>query len=203
MDDVTRILPAIVGGDEQATGQLLTLVYDELRKLATQKLAQEKPGQTLQATVLVHEAYLRLVGAGDPGWSSRGHFFAAVEAMRHIVIEAARRKRTEKHGGQSPRHDLDEAGALDQRPTRPPSRAGLTIPQTACPRGVVNEIDWASASRPLFGRNFGDARSMSLTKRELSWSRRPGPIGGISGRDGAGRDPAHRSWVGVREIRTP
>ena len=109
MDDVTCILSAIERGDEQAAGQLLPLVYDELRKLATHKLAQEKPGQTLQATVLVHEAYLRLVGAGDPGWSSRGHFFAAVEAMRHIVIEAARRKRTAKAGGRWQRHEILDA----------------------------------------------------------------------------------------------
>src|SRR6516225_6880799 len=100
MDEVTRILSAIERGDEQAAEQLLPLVYDELRKLAAQKLAQEKPGQTLQATALVHEAYLRLVGAGDPGWSSRGHFFAAAaEAMRRILIEAARCKRTAKAGG--------------------------------------------------------------------------------------------------------
>jgi RNA polymerase sigma factor (TIGR02999 family) len=100
MDDVTRILSAIEQGVEQAAGQLLPLVYDELRKLAAQKLAQEKPGQTLQATALVHEAYLRLVAAGDPGWSGRGHFFAAAaEAMRRILIEAARRKGTAKAGG--------------------------------------------------------------------------------------------------------
>ena len=93
------LLSAIEQGDQHAAEQLLPLVYDELRQLAAQKLAQEKPGQTLQATALVHEAYLRLVGAGDPGWSSRGHFFAAAaEAMRRILIEAARRKRTAKAG---------------------------------------------------------------------------------------------------------
>src|SRR5262245_61304835 len=95
MTDVTHILSAIEQGDPKAADQLLPLVYDELRKLAVRKLAQEKPGQTLQATALVHEAYLRLVG-GDPrqAWSGRGHFFAAAaEAMRRILIEAARRKR--------------------------------------------------------------------------------------------------------------
>src|SRR4051794_17205566 len=101
-DDVTQILSAIERGDPQAAEQLLPMVYGELRKLAAQRLAQEKPGQTLQATALVHEAYLRLVG-GDadlPGWNSRGHFFgAAAEAMRRILVESARRKRAVKHAG--------------------------------------------------------------------------------------------------------
>src|SRR5262245_2004966 len=94
MTDVTRLLSAIEQGDAYAAEQLLPLVYDELRKLAAQKLAQEKPGQTLQATALVHEAYLRLVGPEEVRrWESRGHFFAAVaEAMRRILIENARRK---------------------------------------------------------------------------------------------------------------
>jgi RNA polymerase sigma factor (TIGR02999 family) len=94
MSDVTRILSAIEQGDPSAAEQLLPLVYDELRKLAAQKLAQEKPGQTLQATALVHEAYLRLIGAEtSQSWNSRGHFFAAAaEAMRRILIERARRK---------------------------------------------------------------------------------------------------------------
>ena len=94
MNDVTRILSAIEHGDPHAAEQLLPLVYDELRKLAAQKLAQEKPGQTLQATALVHEAYLRLVGAEQARhWDGRGHFFAAAaEAMRRILVESARRK---------------------------------------------------------------------------------------------------------------
>src|SRR6478736_4787831 len=93
MHDVTRILSAIEHGDPRAADQLLPLVYDELRKLATQRLANEKLGQTLQATALVHEAYLRLVGAEDPGWNSRGHFFAAAaEAMRRILVDNARHK---------------------------------------------------------------------------------------------------------------
>jgi RNA polymerase sigma factor (TIGR02999 family) len=108
MSDVTRILSAIGQGDSQAAGELLPLVYGELRRLAKQRLAQEKPGQTLQATALVHEAYLRLVGGEDPGWDSRGHFFAAAaEAMRRILIENARRKRAEKRGGSLERHELD------------------------------------------------------------------------------------------------
>src|SRR5437588_5586314 len=110
MNDVTRILSAIEHGDPQAAEKLLPLVYDELRKLAAQRLAREKPGQTLQATALVHEAYLRLVDVERvPNWDSRGHFFAAAaEAMRRILIDDARRKRTEKHGGNHRRLDLDD-----------------------------------------------------------------------------------------------
>jgi RNA polymerase sigma factor (TIGR02999 family) len=110
MKDVTRILSAIERGEPQAAERLLPLVYDELRRLAAQKLAQEKPGQTFQATALVHEAFLRLVGTDDPGWNGRGHFFAAAaEAMRRILVENARRKRSEKHGGGLRRVDLDGA----------------------------------------------------------------------------------------------
>jgi RNA polymerase sigma factor (TIGR02999 family) len=109
MTDVTPILGRIEQGESQAAAQLLPLVYDELRRLAARKLAQEKPGQTLQATALVHEAYLRLVG-GDPDrpWDGRGHFFAAAaEAMRRILIERARRKGRQKWGGDWRRVDLD------------------------------------------------------------------------------------------------
>jgi RNA polymerase sigma factor (TIGR02999 family) len=119
MSDVTRILSAIEQGDQAAAEQLLPLVYDELRRLAAQKMAQEKPGQTLQATALVHEAYLRLVGSdGRPTFNSRGHFFgAAAEAMRRILIEQARAKRRVKHGGQFRRVDLDSAcAALETQP---------------------------------------------------------------------------------------
>src|SRR2546423_12406732 len=101
MTDVTQLLTAIEQGEAHAAEQLLPLVYDELRRLAAQKLASEKPGQTLQATALVHEAYLRLVGA-DPEqhWDSRGHFFAAAaEAMRRILVDQARRRQAAKRGG--------------------------------------------------------------------------------------------------------
>src|SRR5881398_3862306 len=116
MGDVTRILAGIEQGDPAAAEKLLPLVYDELRKLAARRLAHEKPGQTLQATALVHEAYLRLVGAsGDAsaprglGWTGRGHFFAAAaEAMRRILVEAARRKNSRKRGGRQVRVSLDE-----------------------------------------------------------------------------------------------
>ena len=115
LDDVTRVLSAIEQGDQQAAEQLLPLVYDELRKLAAQKLAQERPGQTLQATALVHEAYLRLVDVETvQPWDSRGHFFAAAaEAMRRILVDRARRHRAQKRGGGHERLDLPELAAKD------------------------------------------------------------------------------------------
>ena len=111
MTDVTRVLFAIEQGDPHAAEQLLPLVYDELRKLAAQKLAREKPGQTLQATALVHEAYMRLVGTETAQrWDSRGHFFAAAaEAMRRILVDRARDRKRLKRGGGRGRVDLDEA----------------------------------------------------------------------------------------------
>lgn len=112
MSDVTHILSLIEAGDPNASDQLLPLVYEELKKLAATKLALERPGQTLQATALVHEAYLRLIGPTDnsPQWNSRGHFFgAAAEAMRRILVENARRKGRIKHGGQLARIDLEGA----------------------------------------------------------------------------------------------
>jgi RNA polymerase sigma factor (TIGR02999 family) len=114
MTEVTRILSAIEQGDPSAAEQLLPLVYDELRKLAAQKLAQEKPGQTLQATALVHEAYLRLVDVKHAReWNSRRHFFAAAaEAMRRILIDSARRKQTHKHGGVGRRRENLDVEAL-------------------------------------------------------------------------------------------
>jgi RNA polymerase sigma factor (TIGR02999 family) len=119
MSDVTRVLSQIEQGDPHAAEKLLPLVYDELRKLAAAKLVQENPGQTLQATALVHEAYLRLVGADGAGkWDSRGHFFAAAaEAMRRILVENARRKSRDKHGGHVSRCDDDlERLAITQAP---------------------------------------------------------------------------------------
>jgi len=109
MTDVTRILSAIEDGDTHAVDKLLPLVYQELHALATHKLAQERPGQTLQPTALVHEAYLRLVGADSQNWNSRNHFFmAAAEAMRRILVENARRKQTLKKGGDRQRVDIDQ-----------------------------------------------------------------------------------------------
>jgi RNA polymerase sigma factor (TIGR02999 family) len=115
MCDVTAILSAINPGDRVAAEKLLPLVYDELRKLAAQRMAQERPGQTLDATALVHEAYLRLVKVPEPGqWAGRGHFFAAAaEAMRRILVESARRKRRLKHGGQRHRVPVADVAGED------------------------------------------------------------------------------------------
>jgi DNA-directed RNA polymerase specialized sigma24 family protein len=126
MSEVTRILSAIEEGDPHAAEQLLPLVYDELRKLAAQRLAQEKPGQTLQPTALVHEAYLRLVDVGEAQhWDGRGHFFsAAAEAMRRILIDQFRRKRRPKHGGDRKRIDL-------------PNVTPIEVPPSTCPRAVL------------------------------------------------------------------
>ncbi len=172
MHEVTCILCAIEQGDPHAAEQLLPLVYEELRKLAAQKLAQEKPGQTLQATALVHDAYIRLVdNEKAQHWNSRGHFFAAAaEAMRRILVEQARRKGSLKAGGQHRRAEFSIADleigppqldllalndALDKLATRDPRTfelvklrffAGLTIQQAAAVLGVsvaTAENDWA------------------------------------------------------------
>ena len=110
MEEVTRILNAIVRDEKQASAELLPEVYKELRQLARHKLAKERPGQTLQPTALVHEAWLRIVKTGDPGWDGRAHFFgAAAEAMRRILVDRARRKQAERHGGGRERVDLADA----------------------------------------------------------------------------------------------
>jgi RNA polymerase sigma factor (TIGR02999 family) len=174
MSEVTRILNAIEQGDPHAAEQLLPLVYDELRRLAAQRLAQEKPGQTLEATALVHEAYLRLVDVElAQNWNSRGHFFAAAaEAMRRILVEQARRKKRLKHGGDHRRVDLDasclvmpgppdDLEALDEALRRleaadPPAArlvqlrffAGLSMPQAAQALGIplrTAERNWTYA----------------------------------------------------------
>jgi RNA polymerase sigma factor (TIGR02999 family) len=165
MDEITRLLDA-ARDDPRAADQLLPLVYAELRRLAAQKLARERPGQTLDATALVHEAYLRLVASGDASaprdWQTRGHFFAAAaEAMRRILVERARRKRRRRHGGGLARHDLDPDRlaapgapadllaldeALDRLAAVAPRAAelvklryfaGLTVPQAAAALGVA------------------------------------------------------------------
>jgi len=118
VSDVTRILDAVLQGDPKAADELLPLVYSELRKLAAHKMAQQPPGQTLQATALVHEAWLKLVGSGKAHWESRRHFFsAAAEAMRHILIDRARKRLSVKHGGGQQRVDIDAvqvAAPVDQ-----------------------------------------------------------------------------------------
>ena len=175
MTDVTSILNAIERGDTKATDQLLPLVYEELRLLAARKLSHEPPGQTLQATALVHEAYLRLVGTPSGSWDNRGHFFvAAAEAMRRILVENARRKRSQKRGGGQKRVPLDEltvsitgpsediiavSEALDKLAAKDPGVAqlvklhyfsGLTLDQAAQLQGIarrtaVNHLAYARA----------------------------------------------------------
>ena len=118
MSDVTRILTAIEQGDARAADELLPLVYEELHRLAAQKMSHERPGQTLQATALVHEAYIRLVGSDARDWSGRTHFYAAAaEAMRRILIENARRKQRLKRGGAKQRVDLDDASIVIEGPS--------------------------------------------------------------------------------------
>jgi RNA polymerase sigma factor (TIGR02999 family) len=119
MSELTQILNALEQGDSRAAEQLLPLVYGELRQLAAQRLAHEKPGQTLQATALVHEAYLRLVGADQAQpWHSKGHFFAAAaEAMRRILVEQARRRNAAKRGGKAKREELEESAIAAPEPT--------------------------------------------------------------------------------------
>ena len=129
MTDVTRILNAIEQGDPKAADELLPLVYEELRLLAAQKLSQEKPGQTLQATALVHEAYIRLVEGENQNWNSRGHFFkAAAEAMRRILVDNARRKQSLKQGGEHQRMDIDISTA---------DLSSLSLPGESVPEDVI------------------------------------------------------------------
>ena len=155
MSDVTQILVQIEAGDGQAAEKLLPLVYDELRKLAAEKMAQEKPGQTLQATALVHEAYIRLVDVDKAQhWNSRGHFFAAAaEAMRRILVERARQKRRVCHGEGRCRVELDEATLRAVRPCRGSARA-WTRPWRGWPAGARPEAaDWSSCgTSPGFRR---------------------------------------------------
>jgi RNA polymerase sigma factor (TIGR02999 family) len=179
MSDVTRILSAIEHGEPRAAEQLLPLVYDELRKLAAQRLANEKPGPMLQATALVHDAYVRLVDVDQSQhWNSRGHFFAAAaEAMRRILVEHARHKRRLKHGGELHRVDLDSACSIADPPSLDllaldealsklaavePAKAelvklrffaGLTMPEAAATLGIslaTAERHWTFARSWLY-----------------------------------------------------
>jgi RNA polymerase sigma factor (TIGR02999 family) len=185
MADVTQILSAIEAGDPKAAAELLPLVYDELRKLAAARLAEEKPGQTLQATALVHEAYVRLVGGAQPqDWNGRGHFFAAAaEAMRRILVDVARRKGRLKHGRQHQRVELEsdclvtdapslDLLALDEALTSlartEPAKAelvklrffaGLTMPEAARVLNIslaTAERYWTFAKSWLYAELSGD-----------------------------------------------
>jgi RNA polymerase sigma factor (TIGR02999 family) len=175
MSEVTRILGAIEQGDPHAAERLLPLVYQELRQFAVQKLAQEKPGQTLQATALVHEAYLRLVDVEQPQqWSGRGHFFAAAaEAMRRILVENARRKGSLKHGGACRRLDLEEVAtcaheaaaellslseALDRLAAEDPKKAELVKLRYFAGLSVQEAADVLGVSRATADRWWAYAK---------------------------------------------
>ena len=175
MNDVTRILSTIEQCDPKTPGELLPLVYDELRKLAAQKLAQEAPGQTLQPTALVHEAYLRLVDVKDPQrWEGRGHFFAAAaEAMRRILVERARRKGARKRGGGATRVDLADAA----------------------PAGADHSFDLLDLDEALGELERHDAQAAGLVKLRY--------FAGLSHQEaaealGVGRRAADRLWRAAR-----
>jgi RNA polymerase sigma factor (TIGR02999 family) len=172
MSDVTRILSAIEQGDPQAAEQLLPLVYEELRRLAAQKLAQETPGQTLQATALVHEAYLRLVDVEKvQRWDSRGHFFAAAaEAMRRILVENARRRRTEKHGGQLRRVDIEEAQSLAEPPADDLLALDEALDQLAAEDPIKAELVKLRCFAGLSHQDAAQALGISRATADRYWA---------------------------------
>jgi RNA polymerase sigma factor (TIGR02999 family) len=172
MSEVTRILSAIEQGDPSAAEQLLPLVYDELRQLAAQKLAHEKPGQTLQATALVHEAYLRLVDVDKAQhWQSRRHFFiAAAEAMRRILVENARRKRSVKHGGQRVRVDLDKALLVGEKPAPDLIDLDELLNQLAGVNPRAAELVKLRFFAGLTGEQAAETLGMSPRSADLLWA---------------------------------
>jgi RNA polymerase sigma factor (TIGR02999 family) len=177
MNDVTRVFNAIEQGDPRAAGLLLPLVYDELRKLAAQKMAQEVSGQTLQATALVHEAYVRLVASGDASasqkqyWNSRGHFFAAAaEAMRRILVENARRKKRSKHGGGRQRIDLDEACPVSRQPSDELLELDDALTRLAALDPVRSELVKLRFFAGLTMPEVAQALGISLATAERHWT---------------------------------
>jgi RNA polymerase sigma factor (TIGR02999 family) len=169
---VTRVLASIKGGDPQAAEQLLPLVYDELRKLARARLAAESSGQTLQATALVHEAYLRLVGP-DPGvaWDGRGHFFAAAaEAMRRILVEKARRKRRLRHGGGLDRVDLDQVASVGEDSSGDVLALHEALDQLAAEEPVVAEVVKLRYFAGLTTEQAAVALGISLRTANRHWA---------------------------------
>jgi RNA polymerase sigma factor (TIGR02999 family) len=172
MSEVTHLLNALGRGDPEAAGRLLPLVYDELRRLAAAQVAREKPGQTLDATALVHEAYLRLVGP-DPGrgWDGRGHFFAAAaEAMRRILVENARRKRRVKHGGGRRRIDLDEASAVAPSPADDLLALDEALTRLAARDPVRAELVKLRFFARLTMSEAAEALGVSLATAERYWT---------------------------------
>jgi RNA polymerase sigma factor (TIGR02999 family) len=172
MSEVTHILNAIEQGDPAAAEQLLPLVYAELRQLAAQKLAHERPGQTLQATALVHEAYLRLVDDDQAQpWNSRRHFFAAAaEAMRRILVESVRRKRSVKHGGQRVRIDLDEALVVGHEPPQDLVELDDLIEQLAAADPRAAELVKLRFFAGLTGDQTAEVLGISSRSADLLWA---------------------------------
>jgi RNA polymerase sigma factor (TIGR02999 family) len=172
-DDVTRILSAIEQGDAQTAEQLLPLVYDELRRLASHWLSQETPGQTLQPTALVHEAYLRLVGTTGPptGWDNRRHFFAAAaEAMRRLLVEKARHKKRLKHGGDRRRVELEAAASLVQAPSEDLLALDEALNRLAEHDPVKAEVVKLRFFAGLTMPEIAQALDLSLTTVERYWT---------------------------------
>jgi RNA polymerase sigma factor (TIGR02999 family) len=172
MSDVTRILSAIESGDRQLADELLPIVYDELRTLAAQRLAHEKPGQTLTATALVHEAYLRLVGpANAQGWASRGHFFAAAaEAMRRILINRARDKNRQKRGGGFRRIDLDQLESVLETDDEELLALDEALEQLAVEDNVAAELVKLRFFAGLTLRETAEAMGLSQRTAERQWA---------------------------------
>jgi RNA polymerase sigma factor (TIGR02999 family) len=172
MANVTQILAAIEQGDPHAADQLLPLVYDELRRLAAQKLAQEKPGQTLQATALVHEAYLRLVDVEKvQRWDSRGHFFAAAaEAMRRILVESARRHHSGKRGGRMQRLDFEEVQSLAEPPADDLLALDEALDLLAAEDPVKAELVKLRCFAGLSHQEAAEALGISRTTADRYWA---------------------------------
>jgi RNA polymerase sigma factor (TIGR02999 family) len=170
--DVTQILNAIERGDPKAAAELLPLVYDELRTLAAARLAEEKPGQTLQATALVHEAYVRLVGGGRPqNWSGRGHFFAAAaEAMRRILVESARRKTRERHGGGRKRLTLADLDAAAETPDEDLLALSEALDGLAAANARAAELVRLRYFAGLTGREAAAVLGVSPRKADQVWA---------------------------------
>lgn len=172
MSEVTRLLSALEHGQPHASEELLPLVYDELRKLAAQKLVCESPGQTLQATALVHEAYLRLVDVERvSNWDSRRHFFAAAaEAMRRILIERARRQRSAKHGGGFARIDIDEALIVSDEPRQDVLELDELLDQLAVADAKAAELVKLRFFAGLTGEQAAEVLGISARSADLLWS---------------------------------
>lgn len=173
MTDVTRILNAIGRGDAKATDALLPLVYEELRLLAARKLSHEPPGRTLQATALVHEAYIRLVGDEAPAWNSRGHFFkAAAEAMRRILIDSARRRKSKKRGGDRQKIEVDDAIACLREACSPDDLLALddALARLAESDPVKAEVVKLRYFAGLTVEQTAEVLGVSATTAKLHWA---------------------------------